>query len=270
MRLCVLRSGSSANCTFVEHGATRLLIDAGGLSRRGLTSALAEIGMAFSDLQALVVTHLHSDHLNASALSLCKEHGVPLFVHENNETVLDALMNKSRTAGVRVTTFSCRGFSIGAIEFSPFVVDHDAQGITCGFIFFPSEKPLLRVSFATDLGCIPDAMVRHFADCNCIVLESNHDTDMLWNNPYRPRANKQRIASDSGHLSNEQAAQALVKICAASRAVPRIVVLSHLSKDHNSHSLAIAHVSSALALHGFAPEVRTAFRDRKTDFIECR
>jgi phosphoribosyl 1,2-cyclic phosphodiesterase len=179
-------------------------------------------------------------------------------------------MDKRRTAGIQVKTFSCRNFSVGTIEFSPFVVDHDARGISCGFVFFPREDPLSRVAFATDLGCFPDDMVRHFADSRCIVLESNHDTGLLWNNPRRPYTNKQRIASDSGHLSNEQAAQALVKVCAASRTVPRVVVLSHLSNDHNSHRLAVAHVSSALAAKGFAPVVCAAFRDKRMDFIECR
>jgi L-ascorbate metabolism protein UlaG (beta-lactamase superfamily) len=148
----------------VEHGATRLLIDAGGLSKGGLTSALADVNAVFTGIQAVVVTHLHSDHLNASAVALCKDHSVPLFIHEANEAILVSSKDKRYTAGVPIKTFSCRGFSVGAIEFSPFVVDHDAQGISCGFVFFPREEPLSRVAFATDLGCFPDAMVRHFAD----------------------------------------------------------------------------------------------------------
>jgi|WetSurMetagenome_2_1015567.scaffolds.fasta_scaffold00008_153 phosphoribosyl 1,2-cyclic phosphodiesterase len=270
MRFCILRSGSSANCTFVEHGDTRLLIDAGGMSRRGLSSVLQEIGVALSQIQAIVVTHLHSDHIDATAARLSDDYGIPLYTHETNDRILRTFLERTNASGARIVTFSRAGFSVDEIGFSPFVVSHDARKTTCGFVFFPVEAPESRVSFATDLGCFPDDMLPHFADSACIVLEANHDTAMLWNNPRRPYANKVRVASDSGHLSNEQAAFALVKICTASRTPPRVVVLSHLSKEHNSIALAVNHVASTLASHGFSPHVCVAFRDRRTEFIECR
>jgi phosphoribosyl 1,2-cyclic phosphodiesterase len=269
MRFCMLRSGSSANCTFVEHEGTKILLDAGGMSVRGIVSVLAEINQRFNDIQALVVTHLHSDHLNQNSLRLCRDHNVPLYIHESNMPALRAIMKKHGLAGVPVHPHSGSGFSVGAIEFSPFGVDHDATELTCGFSFWGRSAPLARVAFATDLGCFPDRMTKQFADCEYIVLESNHDTGLLWDNPRRPFFHKQRVASDAGHLSNEQAAQALVKICASSRRPPRIIVLSHLSEDHNSPDMALDYVGAALRAAGFSPELYAALRNKKIEFIEC-
>jgi phosphoribosyl 1,2-cyclic phosphodiesterase len=269
MRFCMLRSGSSGNCTFVEHGATRILLDAGGMSARGIVSVLAEINRSFSDINALVVTHLHSDHLNHNSLRLCRDHGVPLYIHESNMPALRAIMKKHGITGVPVHPHSGSGFSVGEIEFSPFGVEHDAEELTCGFSFWGRSAPRARVAFATDLGCFPESMVKQFADCECVVLESNHDAGLLWNNPRRPFFHKQRVASDAGHLSNEQAAQALVRICAASRRPPRTIILSHLSEDHNSPEMAIDYVGTALRAAGFSPELYAASRKKKMEFIDC-
>jgi phosphoribosyl 1,2-cyclic phosphodiesterase len=269
MRFCMLRSGSSANCTFVEHDGTRVLVDAGGMSVRGIVSVLSEINQRFNDIHALVVTHLHSDHLNHNSLRLCRDLGVPLYIHESNIPALRALMKKHGLSGVTVHPHSGSGFSVDSIEFSPFGVEHDAEELTCGFSFWGKNAPLARVAFATDLGCFPDSMVKQFADCECVVLESNHDADLLWNNPRRPYFHKQRVASDAGHLSNEQAAHALVRICAASRRPPRTIVLSHLSEDHNSPDMALAYVGAALRAAGFSPELHAAFRKKRMEFIEC-
>ncbi|MGO9640059.1 MAG: MBL fold metallo-hydrolase [Candidatus Acidiferrales bacterium] len=265
MKFCMLRSGSSANCTFVEHRATRLLLDAGGMSQRGLLSALSEINVGFGDIHALLVTHLHTDHLNRSALQLCAGHGVPIYIHESNMNELD----RAGIAGVRIVPFACGDFTVGAIHFTAFAVDHDSINLTCGFAFWPCDAPGCRVAFATDLGCFPDSLVRHFTNCTCVVLEANHDIGLLWNNPRRPEVHKRRVAADTGHLSNDQAAQALVKICAASRRLPRFIVLSHLSKDHNSPERAVGYVGDRLAARGFSPRLFAASREKRMEFIEC-
>jgi phosphoribosyl 1,2-cyclic phosphodiesterase len=230
---------------------------------------LAEINQRFNDIQALVVTHLHSDHLNHNSLRLCRDHNVPLYIHESNVPFLRVIMKKHGLTGVTVCPHTGSGFSVGAIEFSPFGVEHDAEEITCGFSFWGRSAPLARVAFATDLGCFPDSMTKQFADCECIVLESNHDTVLLWDNPHRPYFHKQRVASNAGHLSNEQAAQALVKICAASRRPPRTIILSHLSEDHNSPDMAVEYVGAKLREHGFSPKLFAALRKNKIQFIEC-
>ncbi|HUI93882.1 MAG TPA: MBL fold metallo-hydrolase [Chitinivibrionales bacterium] len=267
MRFCMLRSGSSGNCTFLEHGGTKILLDAGGMSMRGMAAVLAEINERFADINALVVTHLHSDHLNQNSLVLCRDHGVPLHIHESNVHALADMTNKHRIAGLAVRPFACARFTVGGIVFSPFVVGHDARETTCGFTFWAKESPLSRIAFATDLGCFPDDLVPHFADCECIVLESNHDTGLLWDNPRRPYFHKVRVASDEGHLSNEQAAQALVKIYAASKRPPRTIVLSHLSADHNSPEMAIGHVAERLREHGIPANLLAAYRDKRMEFI---
>jgi phosphoribosyl 1,2-cyclic phosphodiesterase len=267
MRFCMLRSGSSGNCTFLEHDGTKVLLDAGGMSVRGIASVLAEINERFDGMQALVVTHLHSDHLNQNSLHLCRDCGVPLYIHESNLHALAGITRKHGLGSVDVRPFADGRFTVGAIVFSPFVVGHDAKETTCGFTFWAQESPLSRIAFATDLGCFPDALVPHFTDCECIVLESNHDTGLLWDNPRRPYFHKKRVASDEGHLSNEQAAQALVKIYTASARPPRTIVLSHLSADHNSPDMAIGHVAEKLREFGIPANLLAAYRDKKMEFI---
>ena len=268
MKVCLLRSGSSGNCTLVSHKTTSVVIDAGGLSQDGFRSALAEAGAAFETVDAAVVSHLHSDHLNHAALSLFRKHGVPLWVHDQNIEMVEAIKEKFNCFGVSVRRFSDGLFSVKDLVFRPFQVSHDAPSVTSGFKFWGADAPEDCFSFATDLGCFPDALLDHFVNSSGIILEANHDADLLWKNPGRPFIHKKRVASDTGHLSNEQAAKALVKILKGSASPPRHIVLSHLSKDHNSPERALAQVGAELDKYGYAGTLTAAFRDKKTACID--
>jgi len=268
MRVCLLRSGSSGNCTIVSHKATTVLIDAGGLSQDGFRSALADAGAAIESVDAAVISHLHGDHLNHAALSLFRKHGVPLWVHDQNVETVEAMTEKFKCFGVGVRRFSDGLFSVKDIVFRPFQVSHDARAVTSGFKFWGADSPEDCFTFATDLGCFPEGLLDYFINSSGIVLEANHDADLLWKNPGRPYIHKKRVASDAGHLSNAQAAKALVKILKGSTAPPRHIVLSHLSKDHNSPEIALAQVGAELDKCGYAGTLTAAFRDKKTAFID--
>jgi len=268
MKLCLLRSGSSGNCTFIEQGKTKILLDAGGHSQVGLRAVLSEIGAEISHVSAVVVSHLHSDHINLSTLSLLCKNKIPLWVHTENTPILRRNLKKKQCGAITIHAFDAAPFFIGDVEFYPFLVDHDAQKNTSGFKFRAAAPEGPWVSFATDLGCFPDTLLGHFIDSEVIILEANHDTDLLWKNPLRPYFHKQRVASDSGHLSNDQAAGALVKICSASKRHPSRVILCHLSKDHNSPDMAIKHIEKQLNACGFKGSIACAMRDRRSEFIE--
>jgi len=268
MKLCLLRSGSSGNCTFIHHGTTKILLDAGGLSQTGYRSILSEIGEAITTINAAIISHLHTDHLNYAAISMFKRHNIPIWVHTRNVPVLTETLKKFRCTGVRVQPFEKDVFSVGSMHIVPFVVGHDARDVTCGFRL-TAEDGSGSIAYATDLGSFPDELLPYFLDSSTVVLEANHNTKLLWDNPNRPYVHKMRVASDVGHLSNEQAAEALVKICTSSKSHPRHVVLSHLSKDHNSAEMACECIGAALSSCGYAGSLFSAPRTTKTQFIEC-
>jgi phosphoribosyl 1,2-cyclic phosphodiesterase len=268
MRICLLRSGSSGNCTFIEHGNTRVLLDAGGFTQAGFLGILAETNAALAHIDAVVVSHLHSDHLNHAALSLFSRNSIPVWVHAENVSVLKSSLQKKSRFPLSVNPFHETPFFIKDIELIPFLVDHDAQKTTSGFKFRGVGTHGSSASYATDLGCFPNALLPHFVNSRVVILEANHDSDLLWNNPLRPYFHKKRVASDFGHLSNAQAAEALVKICGASNTHPESIMLSHLSKDHNSPQRAIEYIGNELKKCGYGGRLLSAYRDRKAEVVE--
>jgi phosphoribosyl 1,2-cyclic phosphodiesterase len=268
MKICLLRSGSSGNCSVVFHKNTTIMLDAGGLSQTGFLAALAEVDTTPDAIDAAIISHLHSDHLNHAALALFKKHRVPLWVHCQNVEMVRAMMEKFNCFGVILRCFSDEPFTVKDMTFHPFLVSHDARATTSGFKFWGADAPNACVSFATDLGCFPDGLLDYFVNSAGIILEANHDTDLLWNNPGRPYIHKKRVASDTGHLSNAQAAKALAKILSLSYKHPRHIILSHLSKDHNSPEIALVQVGAELEKCGYSGVLTNAFREKKTALIE--
>ena len=243
-----LRSGSSGNLTLVEHAGTVLLVDAGLPSQRGLVAALEDAGCGWDDVDAVIVSHLHSDHVNGSAVACCARHEVPIHLHRQN---LDGFSKKvlSRCAGSGpVRTFrDGETFSIGGIGIQPFRVPHDARGVTCGFTFTSASRDV-RVSMATDLGQNENGLFERFLDSDLILIEANYDEEML-NRSHRH--DRGRVGSGVGHFSNAQAGKFLVRILQESRKSPQAVILCHLSADHNTPELARRTVREILSDHRF-------------------
>ena len=254
-----LRSGSSGNLTLVEHAGTVLLVDAGLPSRRGLSTALSEAGCRWDDVDALLVSHIHSDHVNSSAVACCARYEVPIHLHRRN---LDGFSRKvlSRCPGSGpVRTFADdETFSIGGIGIQPFRVPHDARGVTCGFAFTSASRDV-RVSMATDLGQNENGLFERFLDSDLILIEANYDEEMLNRSPRHDRG---RVGSNVGHFSNTQAGKFLVRVLQESRKSPHAVILCHLSADHNTPEQARRTVRQILAEHRFGDvPVHTARRD---------
>ena len=263
MRLIVLGSGSSGNALYIESGATRVLVDV-GLSAKETARRLSEAGIDSAKLTAIVVTHEHADHVKGVRV-MSKTIEVPVFIS-------DATRDECRFAGggsgmqwgERIS--SSRSFQIGSLDFHPFTIPHD--GIDT--FAFTVESDGVKVGIVTDLGYITQLVAERLRGCNFIVIESNHDKDMLKVGPY-PWPLKQRIASNTGHLSNDETARWLREDFDG-RA--EYLVLAHLSRQCNHPELARLCALQALATHGslFFPDaerrVKIAQQDRPTEWFE--
>jgi phosphoribosyl 1,2-cyclic phosphodiesterase len=233
-RVRVLASGSSGNALFVSFGNTRLLVDA-GVSIKQLEGALAEIGERPDDLSAVLVTHEHADHVaGLNALQSRWAH-VPIRATSSTARQLER-RDIARVDGPPLA--GGLAIHVGDVRVAPFAVDHDAAE-PVGFRFDWGD---FSMAVATDLGTARPHIEAMLAGCRVLMLEANHDPDMLRNGPY-PAFLKRRIASVSGHLSNRQSAALVSRV--ASPALER-VVLAHLSNTNNTPQLAVAEVSRAL------------------------
>ena len=240
MRVSILASGSSGNITLLETGRTRLLIDA-GLGKRETLARLAAVEKEVEHLDGILVTHEHTDHCGGlpQMLGLWK---APLYV---TEPTMDALHRTlpdtlgKRLRGVE-TIHAGQRFSIGDIEVHAFAIPHDAAD-PIGFTF---RADGVKLALVTDLGYMPQLVKVHLRDADCLVLESNHDLDMLKVGPY-PWMVKQRVLSRTGHLSNHAVSEFLADPDGFD-ARARFLVLAHLSLENNNPDLARLSAEEAL------------------------
>ena len=252
MRLSVLSSGSSGNATYVECGGTGLLIDA-GLARRRLENLLSRVGRSLGDIDAVLLTHDHSDHTRG-ATALLRDYGIPVLAPPG-------VLAGSKHVPVGAEA-AAAGEEIPVGEF----------GIT--FFEIPHDSPTygVRVSgdgrvfaTATDLGEAGPEVMRWMRGAEAVVLEANHDPEWLAGGPYSARL-KRRISSPRGHLSNRQAAQAATSLAPHGL---KDLVLAHLSRTNNSPARACGTVYGALREAGYAGvRVRAAIANHPTPWIE--
>ncbi len=236
----VLASGSRGNCALVATSATRILVDA-GLSGRETFKRLRALGERAEEISAIVITHEHSDHV-AGLQRLATKLNVPVFLtapthHAWSRAVRD---EKGEIPELpKSEHFSAgRGFSVGDIEVMPFTIPHDAAD-PVGFTF---RAEGVKVGFATDLGYMPASVRDHLRGCSVLVMESNHDVEMLRLGPY-PWSVKQRVMSRVGHLSNEALAEFFSSDYDGSA---EYLVLAHLSEQNNHPEIARAAAEQAL------------------------
>lgn len=225
MRFASLGSGSRGNGMLLENNNTRLLIDC-GFTVKETERRLSRLGISADSLSAIVVTHEHSDHIKG-VLPLARKYGLPVYA-SNGTAQYDTL---SKLPGYReVNTHAV--FSVGDIEITPVAVPHDARE-PCQYVFSNGER---RLGLLTDLGSITPFVSEQYRQCDSLVLEFNHDCNLLARGPYPPSL-KNRVGGDWGHLSNEQAADLL-----ASVELERLqhIVMAHISEKNNTVALAEA------------------------------
>ncbi len=239
--LTVLSSGSKGNCSVVASSGTRLLIDA-GLSCKEMCRRMALQEIAPESIDGVLITHEHADHVSGLYV-FAKKFQVPVYMTEATHRAWTRQYkdsNGERVKAERVETFqSGHRFHVGDIEVTPFTIPHDAVD-PVGFTF---RAEGIKLGFVTDLGFMPSSIKSHLKGCDGVVLESNHDLEMLRVGPY-PWAVKQRVMSRVGHLSNDALAEFLSTDYDGSAA---FLILAHLSEANNHPEIARTAAERALA-----------------------
>ena len=233
LALCMLASGSKGNAIYVSSGAASILIDA-GLSGIEIERRLNSQGISPADLDAILVTHEHSDHIQGVG-ALSRRFRLPVYV--NLKTWAAAAAQLGNIHDLR--EFECgRPFEIENLRLHPFSISHDAKD-PAGFVIHRNGA---KIGIATDLGVVTSMVKEHLKMCNILVLEANHDSSMLLNGPY-PWPLKQRIKGRCGHLSNEES-KMLLKEVFHNRL--KHVILAHMSETNNTVDRALDVVGQAI------------------------
>lgn len=239
MKLCSIASGSSGNCIFAGSDSTSVLIDA-GISGKRVENGLNTIGFTGRDLDGILITHEHSDHIKGLGVLARKLH-LPIYATVGT---IDAILGCSSLGKFPDSIFrevrADEAFKIGDLNIDPFTISHDAVE-PVGYRISHNNS---SVGIATDLGKYDEYIIRHLEGLDALLLEANHDVNMLQVGSY-PYYLKQRILSDKGHLSNCSAGQLLCKLLHDGM---KEIMLGHLSRENNYEALAFETVCSEVTM----------------------
>lgn len=229
MRFCSIASGSSGNCIYVGSDATHLLVDV-GISGKRTEAGLAKLDLNASDIDGILITHEHSDHIAGLGV-LCRKYHIPVFATKGT---INAILSGGGKSAPDPELFceieADKKLIIKDLTVSPMRISHDAAEPVAYRIGFGNKK----VAICTDLGIYNDYTVECLKGMDAVLLEANHDVNMLQVGPY-PYYLKQRILGDRGHLSNENSGRLLNRILHDNM---KAIMLGHLSKENNMPELA--------------------------------
>ncbi len=264
MRLASIASGSSGNCIYMGSDNTHILVDV-GISNKRIESGLLDLGVGASEVNGILITHEHSDHISGLGV-FSRKHNVPIYATEG--TIREIRKNKSLgeyDAGLFNIIRADEDFNIGDIKVSPFATSHDAVS-SCGYRLNHEGK---SAAVVTDLGNYNQYIVNHLQGLDSMVIEANHDIRMLETGPY-PYYLKRRILGDYGHLSNERSGQLL---CELLHDRIKGIFLGHLSKENNMAELAYETVKLEITMgdneyKGNDFNIEVAPRDRLSRVFE--
>jgi phosphoribosyl 1,2-cyclic phosphodiesterase len=234
LRFASLGSGSKGNCLVAEAGRTRVLLDC-GLAPRETERRLARLGLAPADLAGILVTHEHDDHAG-QAYAFAAEHRLPVWLTFGTREALAQAGKPAQEVETRAIDARAR-FAIGDLEVEPYTVPHDAREP----VQFVLSDGAARLGVLTDIGASTAHVEATLSGCDALVLECNHDLDLLWSGDY-PKWLKERIAGPFGHLDNRAAGRLLG---ALERSRLRHLIAAHLSQQNNRPELAREALASA-------------------------
>lgn len=250
LSVCVLGSSSAGNSTLVWNGASAILVDC-GFNPGYLEKSLWEKGFRIHDLGGVLITHVHGDHVNGWFVRKLIKFGIPIYCPQAIELHLqvqyDALARASHLGLLRPLPEG--GFDLAGFQVRSFEVPHDSPGGCFGYAISSCEAGrLTKVTVTTDIANPTDSAARSMADSDVIVIESNHDIEMLENSA-RPLWLKRRIR-EFGHLSNDQCAGMLMNVLDHSTMLPKAVLLAHVSQECNTNQIALECTSERLDREG--------------------
>ncbi len=231
-KFCNLYSGSSGNCSFIETENAKVLVDM-GVSNKKLEEGLASLNISADDIDAIIVTHEHSDHVKGIPVTL-KKHDIPVYANEKTFQYMKEILPEEKRKYFKTG----EDFEIKDLRIHSFAIPHDAAD-PCGFTISHGNQ---KISIATDIGHIENNLIDNCVGNDFVLIESNYEPDMLKCSRY-PYLLKRRILGPDGHLSNEDASNF---ICTLSKNGVHNFMLGHLSKENNVPELAYQTVATGL------------------------
>ncbi|MBD9099070.1 MBL fold metallo-hydrolase [bacterium] len=249
MKIITLASGSKGNASYIEVGNTRFLIDI-GITYRHLLESLEKIGKSIDDIDALFITHTHSDHIKGLKVFV-KHNNVPVYIKEEMYKELKEILPKEKIE-LYSDKMHLKDVTIDLVHTS-----HDAPGAV-GFLINNS------LVYITDTGYINKKYYDLLSNREIYYIESNHDEQMLLTGPY-PHYLKQRILSDKGHLSNGATASYLEKFIGSNT---KYIILAHISETNNTKELALETTKEALANTIYSPKIIVASQEELGEVVE--
>lgn len=264
MRLCSIASGSSGNCIYTGDEDTHILIDT-GISKKKIEEGLHQLEITGKDLQGILVTHEHIDHIQGLGV-FTRKYPVPVYATPGTIAGIRSCHSLGKLPeGILHEITVDEDFQIGGLRIHPFAISHDANEPS-GYRIRGCDG---SVAVATDLGVYDEYIVENLTGLDALVLEANHDIHMLEVGPY-PYPLKQRVMGEKGHLSNELSGRLLCDILHDGF---KAVVLGHLSKENNYPELAYETVKLEVTLgdnpyRGEEIPIHVAKRDVISDIIE--
>lgn len=252
MKISVLSSGSEGNSTLIESCGRSILIDA-GISGKKLMERLSSISADPGIISGIVITHDHADHINGAGV-IARKLKIPVYIHRENYFTSSHKLEKCEIK------FIGDKFEIANLEIVPFPVSHDGT-VNYAYCIISEGK---KISHVTDIGVVTTIVKQRILNSDAIILESNHDPEMLKNGPY-PWYLKQRISGNRGHLSNISAGQLIAE---TGQGKLRHLILGHLSKENNDPSLAFDNMTRVIEENDLDFKLHIAYQHSATEFIE--
>ena len=242
MKMAVLASGSSGNSIYLSTDNTAILIDA-GLSGKELERRMKSVKLNPEDISAILVTHEHGDHIKGAGV-LSRRYDIPIYASTGTWRAARKKLGKIRKGFEKTIKES---WQLGDFEITSFPIPHDAAE-PVGYVVSDGD---VNFGLATDIGYINDDLYDHLKDLDCILLEANHDIDLLREGSY-PGMLKRRIRGNEGHLSNDETADFLPELLKANeKSSCPVVLLSHLSAENNRPELAYLTVKNSVCSAGY-------------------
>lgn len=251
---CPLASGSKGNCIYLGTHKTKILIDA-GISAKAVQDRLGQIGVDIDDIDAILVTHEHTDHIQGLKVLAYKK-GIQVFA--NNETAKGIVEVFHDCPKFKIFSTG-ETFAFGDMEIHPFTIQHD----TLDPVAFTIKVEGLKLGFCTDLGFVTSLVRNQLQNCDYLYVEANHQPSMVHASP-RPMIYKQRVLSRSGHLSNEACGDLLASVAHDGL---KHVHLAHLSSECNSPETAMTVIREVLEKNGISLDMCIAPQDKVSKAI---
>ena len=233
MEFCSLFSGSSGNCQYIKTENTTILVDA-GLSGKKIQQEIVNIGENPKKIDAIFITHEHVDHIQGVGI-MSRRLNVPVYANKKTWEAMCPYIGNIKSENIKILD-ECA--EIGDLSVMPFDISHDAAHPVGYNIFYKNKK----ISIVTDTGCINELIINKTIDSDLLLIESNHDEDMVLIGPY-PWPLKRRVLGEFGHMSNDTAGDLISKVV---KKGTEIVLLGHLSKENNFPQLAYKTVENIL------------------------